>query len=138
MKRKYDLVSNMYIDMRERQDKYQSHITHLKAQAYSINTKQPDPPSRLITRKNRYIEIQKRLFKQGEQNMKIINKISIKRSASQKSPQIIKPLPSSNRVDWLKTIPGGYNLPLPSFENTEKIPACDRNKTFIKSVIMLR
>ncbi|OHT01069.1 hypothetical protein TRFO_01632 [Tritrichomonas foetus] len=64
--------ANPYLDMQERRLAYLRHVKALRTQKHIINDRQPETPSRLITRKNRYMEMQYLIMKTGEENLKLL------------------------------------------------------------------
>lgn len=65
--------ANPYLDMKEKRDAYMKHLKALRTPRHIIDDTQPETPSRLITRKNRYIEMQRMIMKTGDENIKLIS-----------------------------------------------------------------
>lgn len=121
MKRKYDLVSSLYIDLFEKRDNYQNHIRTLSTSTSVIEDKRPDPPARLGSRKNRYMEMQKKFYQLGVENSKAVSSLS--NYSKYKNPKIFEPGSNTNsnkptRIDWLKP----YNsTPLPPLKTNKNL-----------------
>lgn len=118
MKRKYDLVTNLYLDYFEKKENYQNHIRALSTGSSVIEDKQPDPPARIAKRKNRYMEIQKKIYQLGIENSRAISSLS-----KHNNPKIIEPGSNkyqncASKIDWLKP----YNsTPLPPLNSNQSL-----------------
>ena len=104
MIRKYDLVANSYLSMRERHENYQRHIFKMENHPHVVNDKMPDIASRFITRKGRYISLQRQIYNIGVNNMKMLNDKAS--SLSKTRPIIIKPKTGmqDRKVDWVEVV----------------------------------
>lgn len=83
-------VANAYLEMQDRRKLYLRHVHTLKTCHHLINTREPDTAPKFITRRDRYINMQKYILQAGEENIRLISECHQKRSKSSTQPIVRK------------------------------------------------
>lgn len=99
-----------YLDMKEKKNAYLKHLKALQSPRKVIDNTQPETPSRLVTRKNRYIEMQRRMVKTGDENIRLISNYNQQRDNKAKCNRIYSNTPPACKNKAISRSPSTKNI----------------------------
>lgn len=92
-------TASAFLEMQERRRQYRKHIDALRSCKHLVDDSQPIPPSYLVNRRTRQIELQRYIIQTGEENIRLISRYNQSRNKSKKGVSQSKT--QNSRPNWV-------------------------------------